>query len=248
MLGGLAGALDLDAAARLPHQPRERRSRHPEAPVGQPVRRLLRLRAGRLLLHHDLDAPSRRRQLALGRLPEPVAQERTRTPNRCRHRFHPASFRELTLLQLVVTRDKTSPKRHERISRDQRDHSVAEGAKSVQPWGTPISHSTNVGLSRGREVGPRDEDPLPGDGVGGPGRERSQICVQVVRAVCSTRPSARTGFSPGVHVARRSSPAVIEPCGVGHNCSAASSNWPLRCPSRAEPLWSFAPGVGQLST
>ena len=37
------------------------------------------------------------------------------------------------------------------MSRHQRDHAVSEGAKSVHPRGSPISHSTKFGL---RERGP----------------------------------------------------------------------------------------------
>lgn len=47
------------------------------------------------------------------------------------------------------------------MRRDQRDHAVAEQSQAVQPSGTPIIHSTNRGLSRGREVGPLGEDSSP---------------------------------------------------------------------------------------
>ena len=43
----------------------------------------------------------------------------------------------------------------------------ALGASEVQPSGQPISHSTNAGLQRGREVGPVGEDGAPGDSVSG---------------------------------------------------------------------------------
>lgn len=71
----------------------------------------------------------------------------------------------------------SSDERRERIACRQRDNSVAEQSKAVQPSGQPISHSTNEGFSRGDEVWRDGEDSTPGSLVGWSGWEKWETCV-----------------------------------------------------------------------